>query len=161
MMKYFYTNPMARTYQYEYAMYLKTAELFGGIACDSRCLTTLRLYYADLVTESRLTHQPSYEKQYLLEEEVGQLLERDVLGKIDFPAMALCQAAVLVDREKDGSHTFIFTDGIYGFSLRLKMSGKGRPVRILVRSLSPREEAPGELIPMPESEEPAAEGSAA
>lgn len=35
----------------------------------------------------------------------------------------------------DGKHTFTFTDGIYGFSVRLDMAGKGRPKKIEVQNL--------------------------
>ena len=135
MLKYHYTNPMTKTYQYEYAMYLKTAELFAGACCDSPRLASLKLYYAELVRESKTTQQPNYEQQFRMEDEIQALLEKDVLGKIHFPGMDVCQAAVLITREEDGTHTFLFTDGVYGFTLHLQMSPKGWPAGIRIANL--------------------------
>ena len=64
--------------------------------------------------------------------EMKMLVARDVTRQITFPMMNICAAEVTTMLEKDGTHRFVFTDGIYGFSLRLDMSGKDRPGRILV-----------------------------
>ena len=39
--------------------------------------------------------------------------------------------------DENGAHTFIFTDGVYGFSLKLDMPGKGSPKGIIVTDLFP------------------------
>ena len=39
--------------------------------------------------------------------------------------------------EKDGTHTFVFTDGIYGFALHMVMPGRGREAAIKVEQLYP------------------------
>ena len=48
----------------------------------------------------------------------------------------ICRAEAHVVTEGDGTHTFIFTDGVYGFSVHLKMQGKWKPVGIETKKLS-------------------------
>lgn len=60
-----------------------------------------------------------------------KLISRDVIGKINFPMLNTCRVEVCTVPKEDGSHTFLFSDGIYSFILRLEM-GKSRPKRILL-----------------------------
>ena len=45
--------------------------------------------------------------------------------------MNICRVEVCTVPKEDGSHTFVFSDGIYSFTLRLE-TGKSRPRRILL-----------------------------
>lgn len=45
--------------------------------------------------------------------------------------MNICRVEVCTVPKEDGSHTILFSDGIYSFILRLEM-GKSRPRRILL-----------------------------
>ncbi len=115
-----YINPMTKVYQYEYALYIIVADLFKAVECNSRCIERLKLYYAELVRENRNTGHISYEKQYEIEDNMQKLVNRDVIGKVDFPAMHKCKAEVSVMEKGNGYHMFIFYDGIYGFSASLR-----------------------------------------
>lgn len=48
-----------------------------------------------------------------------------------FPLMNICRVEVCTVPKEDGSHIFVFSDGIYSFTLRLE-TGKSRPRRILL-----------------------------
>lgn len=61
------------------------------------------------------------------------LVAKNVIGNISFPMMNVCAAKVYTRLEKDGTHTFIFTDGIYGFSVHLDIFMKGHPKGVEVR----------------------------
>ena len=63
MYKINYRNPMARTYQYEYAFFMLAADLFAATSCKSMVITNLYLYYKDLV-KTNTNGNPSYERQY-------------------------------------------------------------------------------------------------
>jgi hypothetical protein len=68
-------------------------------------------------------------------EEVRALVERDVVGNVDFPMMHQCRAQVRVLPRQDGSHTFLFTDGVYSFSVRLDFGPKPKgqkPKKVVV-----------------------------
>ncbi|MCR4684738.1 MAG: hypothetical protein K5649_04660, partial [Lachnospiraceae bacterium] len=51
-------------------------------------------------------------------QEIETLVNRDVIGKINFPSMHECHAESCAVPDENGAHTFIFTDGVYGFSLK-------------------------------------------
>lgn len=140
MLKIDYRNPMTKVFQYEYALYVLTSDLFAQVNCRSMLVERLKLYYAELAKMSRKEERLSFERQYELENEMQSLVERDVLGKVAFPGMHMCHAELTVRTEKDGSHTFAYSDGIYGFSLHLKMDGKKRCVGIEVRNHNQVEE---------------------
>ena len=119
MFKIDYRNPMAKTFQYEYALYLLMSDLFHDIHCSSVfALKTLKLYYMDLVTTNKSGH-PSYEKQYVIENKVSYWIKRDVLKQINFPQMDQCKVNVRIKQTMDDSHIFVYSDGIYTFSLSL------------------------------------------
>ena len=124
MLKIHYFNPAAKTYQYEYAMYLAVSEMFHSVVTRSMNLKSLELYFADLITESK-TGVPNYSKQEKVKEEMKQLVERDVVGKIKFPQMNRCKAELTIRKNSDDTHSFVFSDGIYQFSVRLKDIGEG------------------------------------
>ncbi len=50
--------------------------------------------------------------------------------------MHACAAEVTVELERDGSHTFVYSDGIYGFSVHLDRVRDDEPLRIRVKDLS-------------------------
>lgn len=141
----YYKNPLTNVFQYEYALYRVVADLFSSVSCKSLCVESLRLYFTELPRRSEQMNggQESMEKerkrklQEDLLEEMTMLISRDVIGKINFPMMNICRAEVRVRKRSDETHSFIFTDGVYGFSVRLNMPGmKGHPKGIKVRNIS-------------------------
>ena len=140
-----YRNPLTKVFQYEYALYEAVSELFASVECSSMCIDSLKLYFKEMPHAQEQSvgdkkEHPKNEKkkktQEGLLEEMTSMVTRDVVGHITFPMITICQAEVRVDTEKDGTHTFIFGDGIYGFSIHLDMPPKGRPKRIEVQDLS-------------------------
>ncbi|MBR1853469.1 MAG: hypothetical protein IJ794_10080 [Lachnospiraceae bacterium] len=140
MLKIDYQNPMTKVFQYEYALYMLTSDLFAQVSCRSMVVERLKLYYAELAKMSKKEERVSFERQYELENEVQSLIERDVIGKVTFPGIHMCHAELTVRTERDGSHTFAYSDGIYGFSLHLKMNERKRCVGIEVRNNSQTKE---------------------
>ncbi len=147
-----YRNPLAGTFRYEYALYVTVSDFFASVTCRSLCMERLRLYFTELKRGSDAEIEAdavpqespdvsSKKTQESILKEVSVLVDRDVRGKVNFPAMHECRAEFRTIPEKDGSHTFVFTDGVYGFSLRLDMTKKGSPKRILVADLFPDEDA--------------------
>lgn len=137
MLRINYTNPLTRQYQYEYAMYKIVSEMFAGVECRSLAIDQLRLYYADLVKESRSDSNKekySYAKQREVDADVQSMVERYVKSRIEFPQMNICRAEVRIRKDKNGCHSFSFTDGIYSFTLRMVSPTKKRKGRILVNS---------------------------
>ena len=135
-----YKNPLTKTYQYEYALYLAVSELFASVTCKSGCIESLKLYFSELpegsngasddVADAGMARKPRTRDSFI--KEVRALVQRDVAAGVDFPLMHACAAEVRTRLEKDGTHTFIFSDGIYGFSVHLGKLEKGHPRRILV-----------------------------
>ena len=113
--------------------------------CRSMCVDSLKLYFMEL---PHTPEQTAEGKEKLSEEEkkkktqedllaeMTMLVSRDVVGKITFPMIHICRAEVRVTTDMDGTHTFIFTDGVYGFTVHLDMPKKGRPRGIEVRDLN-------------------------
>ncbi len=139
-----YHNPLTRVYQYEYALYTVVSGLFADVRCRSLCMKNLEAYFLELAVkgEDRDGEKKKSAKRTRddLIAEVSRLVERDVVGKIKFPMINICEAEAAAIPEADGTHTFVFTDGIYGFSLRMKMPKKGQKAGIEVSDLHP---APG------------------
>ena len=125
MMNINYKNPMSRIYQTEYAMYLAISELFYAVRCSSKALTTLKLYFADLVTESKVTGTPNFRKQEEMMNELRHAVKRDLIGKIVFPSINQCMAQVTIIKNEDYTHSFTFSDGIYGFTVNIERTKKG------------------------------------
>ena len=140
----FYKNPLTKTFQYEYALYRAVADLFASVRCNSLCLESLKLYFSELGHKETAESTPDEDlgnkaqngkTQEGLIDEMRRLVARDVVGHVTFPQMNICAAQVKSVVEADGTHSFIFTDGIYGFKVRLAMEGRKKPGRILAGDL--------------------------
>ena len=119
-------NPLRKRFQYEYALYMLISEMFHSVRNRSRSIESLRLYYMDLPDKGgkkpRNTEEESKGKTKSdVVTEVAELIIRDLKGHIPFPMMHICAVESRAVLEEDGSHTFIFTDGIYSFSVHLDM----------------------------------------
>lgn len=135
-----YKNPLTNVFQYEYAFYLVVTDLFQSVKCRSMCVGSLMLYFRELPKgakeEEGTAPQENVKKsQKKLVEEMEKLVERDVIDHITFPMINICTAEIMTRLEEDGSHSFIFTDGVYAFSLHLDMPLKGHPRRIEVKDI--------------------------
>jgi len=135
-----YTNPLSKTYQYEYALYKAMVGRFGAVIPKSRCLNSLMLYFKELPHKNEIEDGVRKKSQEDILDEIESLISRDIIGNIYFPMMNICAAEVITKEESDGMHSFTFTDGIYGFRLCLDMQGKGRPKRILVEDIFDNED---------------------
>ena len=143
-----YKNPLNKTFQYEYALYRSVADLFEKVVCKSKNVESLGLYFSELprgsVKSGDESAKPKDESanetgskkktQEKILSEVADLVSRDVIDHINFPMMHRCAAYAYTVPEKDGSHSFIFSDGIYGFSVHMDVPKKGHPKRIEVTS---------------------------
>lgn len=124
-----YKNPLTKTYQYEYALYVTVCELFESVQCRSMCIDRLKLYFRELPHASEHAAEGGNEgmekKKHLTQEQLlakmRTMVERDVVGHVTFPMMPICRAEVCVIPEEGGTHTFLFTDGIYRFGVRMNM----------------------------------------
>ena len=152
-----YRNPLTGIFQYEYALYLAVADLFESVRCKSMCLESLKLYFCELGHKKGSAENDgnsggsddemkSKKTQEDLLNEMKRLVDRDVTGNVSFPMMHICSAEVRTRAEEDGSHSFIFTDGIYGFMLHLDIQRNGRPKKIEVTDLNPKEQTTTEVI---------------
>ncbi len=131
---------MTKVFQYEYALYLVVSRLFHSVRCASMCIESLKLYFRELPGEVKEEGDPASQdemkkSQKKLIEEIEGLVKRDVIGHITFPMINVCAAEVLTSLMEDGTHRFIFTDGVYAFSLHLDIPRKGHPRRIEVRDI--------------------------
>ncbi len=132
----FYKNPLTKAFQYEYALYRSISELFASVICRSMCIDSMKLYFSELphakeIVDDEKDENSSEEKRRTQEDllaEMTRMVARDVVGHITFPMMNICQAEAHVGTKEDGTHIFVFEDGIYGFSVQLDVPkrGKGR-----------------------------------
>ncbi len=148
----FFTNPKTKTYQYEYALYEEVKKLFKKVVCNSLCLESLKLYFAELPEKNEKEEEHSMENAALnsvpeeenkpkrskesVTDEIRTLVQRDVLGYVEFPMMNECMAEARIIRKDDGSHLFIFSDGLNSFSVSLGDLKKGHPRRLVVKDYS-------------------------
>ncbi|MCR4655134.1 MAG: hypothetical protein K5770_02725 [Lachnospiraceae bacterium] len=141
-----YVNPMTKTFQFEYALVKAVSGLFSSVRYRSMCIDRLNLYFKELprsreqAGEKAEGYSDSIRRRKTQEgllSEMATLVERDVSGKVTFPMMHICQADVFVSTEADGTHSFIFTDGIYGFRVHLNMQVTGKSKKIEVKDLGP------------------------
>lgn len=148
-----YRNPLTNVFQYEYALYSVVSALFARVMCRSMCVDSLNLYFRELPhmkvtdneSEMAFASPDSTSKRKTQEgllQEMTFLVERDVIGNICFPMMNVCAAEVSTSVEGDGSHRFIFSDGIYGFSIHIDMGKKGHPKRLDVKNIGYRPNVP-------------------
>lgn len=139
----FYKNPLTKAFQYEYALYMAVSELFASVRCRSMYIDSMKLYFSELPHaqeqgDEDKDENPTLEKKRTQEDllaEMTVMVARDVVGHITFPMMSICQAEAHVVINEDGKHSFVFEDGIYGFSVKLDMAKKGKPKRIQVMDL--------------------------
>ena len=117
MLKVSYKNPLTEIYQKEYAVYMLLCDEFKQTECNSKVLETLELYYAELVKIND-NGNPSYEKQYELEEECEKLVRTRIIGHIQMPSMNARKARVSITTNDDGTHSFTFRSGVYYFTYR-------------------------------------------
>ena len=136
-----YRNPLTIVYQYEYALYFAISRLFHSVRNRSLCIGSLMLYFCELPRKTKEENKDPKEitkrTQIKVLEEMETLVARDVVGNIVFPKMNICAAEVITAAEDDGTHSFIFTDGVYGFSVHLDMPRKGHPKGIKVKNTRP------------------------
>ncbi len=147
----FYVNPLTKTYQYEHALLTTVSGLFKETQTSSLCPDRLRLYFNELPIRKEVQEQARAQKEAMgqtvtedepcnkrtrdsVMEEVKALVTRDVEGNVEFPLMHQCRADVRILEREDGSHTFLFTDGVYAFTVRFDKFKKGRPLSIRVKS---------------------------
>jgi hypothetical protein len=148
----FYVNPLTKTYQYEHALLTIVSDLFKETETSSLLPDRLRLFFNELPIRKEVQEEIRKQKEAMgqasdgnepchkktrdsVMEEVRALVERDVVGNVDFPMMHQCRAQVRVLPRQDGSHTFLFTDGVYSFSVRLDFGAKlkgQKPKRVIV-----------------------------
>ena len=119
MLKINITNPYKRAFQFEYSLYRQIAMLFAKTSCRSMTADRLYLYYR----EAPYVQNSEYCGQSVKPSDItiSGLLQRDVLGCIEFPMMSACHAEVHIRTLENGLHEFIFTDEIYTFSVSLRM----------------------------------------
>ncbi|MBR6159594.1 MAG: hypothetical protein IKQ40_04765 [Lachnospiraceae bacterium] len=131
-----YHNPKARRYQYEFALYEAVSSLFGSVRCRSMSMESLKLYFSELPEAKENSETPKRGTREDVLAGMTELVARDVAGKVTFPMMHICACETACIPEKDGSHTFIFSDGIFGFSVRLVLSKDGRPVKVKTKDFT-------------------------
>ncbi|MCR4788773.1 MAG: hypothetical protein K5888_09305 [Lachnospiraceae bacterium] len=141
----FYKNPLTKTFQNEYALYKAVSNLFGSVRCKSRCIETLRMYFLELPHQKDGSDESSEKKrdtQESLLEDMMKAVSNGVVGHVIFPMMNICTVNVKTKLNGDGTHTFLFTDGIYGFGVRLEPIRKGQTIKLHVTDLTkPKEPA--------------------
>jgi len=119
----------AKKFQNEYAMYVAVSELFHIVRNRSMKIKSLMIYFKELPHRKEKDSEETSSTRRITQEELLEkfkaFVKRDLLEYVDFPMMESCAVEVFVYHEKDGSHTFAFTDGIYGFMVHLEF-GKGR-----------------------------------
>ena len=133
-----YKNPLTALYQQEYALYLAMLERFAAVVCKSMCIESLMLYFKELphaAIDPETNRVGKEGKRHMtqegLVENMRDIISQTVIGNITFPMMNKCAAELYVEVQGDGSHKFIYTDGIYSFSVRLK-NQKGKEICICV-----------------------------
>ena len=139
----YYKSPLTRAYQYEYALYKVISDLFWSVKPRSRSIGSLKMYFRDLPCERKGGEKKKTQEDLL--EEVRALVERDVVGNVKFPMMSSCSAEAKTITEKGGTHKLVFTDGLYGFCLRIDGAEKGHPRRIMVTNMPGDRQKGGKL----------------
>ncbi len=135
-----YTNPLTKTYQYEYALLQAISKLFASIQCNSVAWERLKMYYMELPHSSPDTVEQNLETakkktQESILNEMLALVQRDIVGHVTFPQMNICAAQVYIIPDNQDHHTFFFTDDIYGFSVKLSKFTNGRPTALEVADI--------------------------
>lgn len=131
-------TPLTWAYRLEYALFACVSDLFAEVRGRSFCLDTLNLYFKELPLKTSESGADAGKKKTQTEllAIMSAMVNRDVTGNITFPMMRDCAAEVRVLLNSDGTHTFEFGDGIYGFRVWLDKSENGRFRGIGVRDVS-------------------------
>lgn len=148
----YYVDPLTKNYQYEHALLTAVSDLFNETKTSSLLPERLRLYFNELPIRKEAQAEVKAQKEAMgqevngevpipkktresVMEEVKALVARDVEGKVEFPMMHQCMAQVRVIIQKDGTHAFLFTDGVYSFCVSLDFGDKkkaSKPKKIVV-----------------------------
>ena len=121
--------------QYEWVLYKMVSDLFESVRCRSMGMEGLSLYFSELPHRKKDGADSGKRTQESVASEMKALINKEVVGNVPFPMIQVCAAESLRITEEDGSHTFVFTDGIYGFSVHLDMTRSGHPKGITVEDL--------------------------
>ncbi len=130
-----YRHPYTLVFQYEYALFKLVSEMFKSVRCNSMCIDSLKLYFCELPVKSNAEGTNASKTQNSILLEVSDLISQDVAGRVNFPMMHECMAEARVVTNENGTHKFLFTDGIFAFSVSLEMKKKGRPKGIRVENI--------------------------
>ncbi len=139
----FYKNPLTKTFQNEYALFKAVSNLFESVRCKSRCIETLKMYFLELPhqkTECDESSEKKRDTQESLLEDMTKAVSEGIVGHVIFPMMNICTVNVKTKLNGNGTHTFLFTDGIYGFSVSLEPIRKGQPIKLHIKDLTKPEE---------------------
>ncbi len=132
------SNGPSKTGIYEYALSETVSELFESVVRRSN-MEPLSLCFAELPDrrpendDTPGTKKKRTKDDYL--NEVRALVEKFVVGHVGFPMMHACAAEMYAIRGEDGTHKFYYTDGIYGFSVKIPVPKKGHPDKLEVTDL--------------------------
>ncbi len=132
MLRIDYKNPMEKVYQYEYAIFMIISDMFTEVNYTSRCFDMLKICYMELVKLND-SGNPSYKKQYDIDDECADLVKRDLIGKIDVGQLNNQSAYVKVDLLPDNFHAFTF-ECSNGSNFAIRLKGRGRKSRIQVKN---------------------------
>lgn len=133
-----YRNPLTKVFQYEYGLYSAVADLFDHVECKSMCVDSLKMYFKELPLKGQDENAPEEKEtvdkknkkmnQEKLVENMKTMVSAYLVGNVEFPMMEQCAAEVSTVTRADGTHWFVFTDGIYGFALHLKLGKNKKPL---------------------------------
>ncbi len=133
-----YKNPLTKTYQLEYALFLSICSLFKEVKSDSYALDSLKLYFSELPINNNEAEgrggKPKVTRGKLMAV-TDKLVRDDLVGHVTFPMINECIAFAKVTTNDDKTHTFTFGDGIYTFGVRL-VNKKREPLSIEVKDLT-------------------------
>ncbi len=132
MYNYNYRNPLAKTYQFEYAVYMALAGSFRSVSCRSNALETIRLYYLEKVKGGE-----SNKKQYRLTEASCRKVRAMICRALGRGGLESLDAHIKILRRPAGNHVFVIDCG-KGMRCALMVEVKGGRKTIFLRDLSIR-----------------------
>lgn len=132
MYNYNYRNPLAKTYQFEYAVYMALAGSFRSVSCRSNALETIRLYYLEKVKGGE-----SNNKKYRLTEDSSRKVRAMICRALGRGGIESLDAHIKILRMSEGNHVFVI-DCDRGMRCALMAEVKGRRKTIVLRDLSIR-----------------------
>ena len=134
MYNYNYRNPLAKTYQFEYAVYMVLAGSFRSVSCRSNALETIRLYYLEKVKGGESNNK----KKYRLTEDSSRKVRAMICRALGRGGIESLDAHIKILRMPEGNHVFVIDCG-RGMRCALMAEVKGRRKTIVLRDLSIRE----------------------